>query len=290
VRCAEHGVVVAAVSWARPGAGFSHGFEDMCAWLAAHTSAATAELMRVVWRSVTAIVERVVADVTGSRDLLAGVARVGIDEIAHRRGHRYLTVVVDHDTGRLIWAAPGRDRVTVEAFFDALGPERAARITHVSADGAEWIHAALRAKAPQAVICLDAFHIPKDLTMLQRASLAGLAKLNSGVCRGYLLKEQMRATFAAKGDHGRILLAGWLVWAKHSQLPPFVKPARTIEHYKPLIVNTLVHELSNARSEATNTHLRTLTKRTYGFHTPEALIAMAMLTRGGCCPPLPGRN
>jgi len=66
--------------------------------------------------------------------------------------------------------------------------------------------------------------------------------------------------------------------------------AKTIEHYKPLIVNTLVHGLSNARAEATNTHLRTLTRRAYGFHSPEALIAMAMLTRGGCCPPLPGRD
>ncbi len=99
----------------------------------------------------------------------------------------------------------------------------------------------------------------------------------------------MRAILASKGDHGRALLAGWLAWAKRSRLEPFVKLARTIEHYKPLIVNALVHELSNARSEATNTHLRALTKRAYGFHTPEALIAMAMLTRGGCCPPLPGR-
>jgi len=117
-------------------------------WLAAHASgAAVAELLRVAWRSVTAIVEWVVADATGSRDLLAGVTRIGIDEIAHRKGHRYLTAVTDHDTGRLIWAAPGRDQATVKAFFDALGPERAARITHVSADGAEWIHAAVRSRA-----------------------------------------------------------------------------------------------------------------------------------------------
>ncbi|EUA44360.1 transposase family protein [Mycobacterium xenopi 3993] len=49
-------------------------------------------------------------------------------------------------------------------------------------------------------------------------------------------------------------------------------------------MNTLDHGLSNARSEATNTHLRALTKRAYGFHSPEALIGMAMLTRGGLCP------
>ena len=50
------------------------------------------------------------------------------------------------------------------------------------------------------------------------------------------------------------------------------------------------HGPSNARSEATNTHLRVLTRRSYGFHSPQALIAMAMLTRGDLCPPLPGRT
>ena len=56
-----------------------------------------------------------------------------------------------------------------------------------------------------------------------------------------------------------------------------------------MIGNTLDHNVTNARSEATNTHLRALTKRAYGYHSPEALIGMAMLTRGGLCPPLPGR-
>ena len=63
-----------------------------------------------------------------------------------------------------------------------------------------------------------------------------------------------------------------------------------IRRYRDLIWNTLDHGLSNARSEATNTHLRALTKRAYGFHSPDALIAMAMLTRGGLCPALPGRK
>jgi transposase len=85
--------------------------------------------------------------------------RIGIDEIAHRKGHRYLTCVVDHDTGRLVWAAPGRNTETLLKFFDALGPARSAELTHVSADGAEWIHAAVAQRAPQAVLCLDPFHV-----------------------------------------------------------------------------------------------------------------------------------
>jgi len=83
--------------------------------------------------------------------------------------------------------------------------------------------------------------------------------------------------------------AGWLSWAKHSRIPEFVKVAATIDRYRQPLLNTLDHGLSNARSEATNTHLRALTKRAYGFHSPEAMIAMAMLSRGGLCPALPGR-
>jgi transposase len=65
--------------------------------------------------------------------------------------------------------------------------------------------------------------------------------------------------------------------------------AKSIRRYRDLIHNTLDHGLSNALAEATNTHLRGLTKRAYGYHSPEALIGMALLTRGGLCPPLPGR-
>jgi transposase len=122
VRCRCHGVVVCAVPWARHGSRFTRSFEDQVAWLAVHCSkTATAQLMRIAWRTVGRICERVAAEAQRQVDLLAGLKRIGIDEISHRVGQRYLTVVVDHDSGRLVWAAAGRDRKTVEAFLDALG-------------------------------------------------------------------------------------------------------------------------------------------------------------------------
>ena len=160
VSCPEHAVVVASVPWARHDARFTTLFEDQCAWLAAHASASTvAELLRTTWRTVTGIVTRVVADLAGKTDLLDGLRRIGIDELAHRKGQRYITVVVCHDTGRIVWAKEGRNKAVVEAFFDDLGEQRAKLLTHVSADGAEWIHIPVTERAPQAVICLDAFHL-----------------------------------------------------------------------------------------------------------------------------------
>lgn len=283
VECAEHGVVVADVPWARPGARVTRAFEDTCAWLAAHTSfSVLAALLRVSWRTVAAIVARVVADLAGRVDRLDGLRRIGIDEIAHRRGHRYLTAVVDHDTGRLVWAVPGRDTATVLAFFDALCEERSTALTHVTADGAEWIHAAVTERAPQAVLGIDSFHVvawatkaldevrrglwndlrragkpdqaatlkgsrwaliknPQDLTGAQRTTLAAIQADNKTLYRAYLLKEQLRAVFATKGEQGRRLLAGWLSWARRSRLPGFIRlaatnralPAADLEHPPP---------------------------------------------------------
>lgn len=165
VRCPAHGVVVAAVPWARHGAGFTRGFEDTAAWLAVHTSrVAVAELLRVAWRTVGRMLTRVAEEAGHGVDRLAGLRRIGIDEISHRKGHRYLTVVVDHDSGRLVWAAPGHDEQTLERFFDALGEDRAGQLTHVSADAAVWIANTVARRCPAVVLCLDPFHIVRWAT------------------------------------------------------------------------------------------------------------------------------
>ncbi len=164
VRCPEHGPTVAAVPWARHGAGHTYGFDDV-AWLAVQCSkTAVCELLRIAWRTVGAIVARVWADAERRHDRFDGLRRIGIDEISYKRGHRYLTVVVDHDSGRLVWAAPGRDKATLRRFFDALGDARSAQISQVSADAADWIADVVAERCPNAVRCADPFHVVKWAT------------------------------------------------------------------------------------------------------------------------------
>ena len=163
VNCPVHGPTVRQVPWARHGAGHTRAFDAQVAWLATQCSkSAVTQLMRIAWRTVGSIITRVWADTAAGFDAFAGLTRIGIDEISYKRHHKYLTVVVDHDSGRLVWAHPGRDRATVRAFFDALqasGPGRCAQITHVSADGAEWIADVVRQRCPKAVRCADPFHV-----------------------------------------------------------------------------------------------------------------------------------
>lgn len=160
VNCPEHGPTVAEVPWARHGAGHTRAFDDTVAWLAVHTSkTAITEMLRIAWATVGAIVTRVVAEARAAVDPFDGLTRIGIDEISYKRGHRYLTVVVDHDTGRLVWAAKGHDRPTLHGFFDALGEQRCAQIQLVSCDAAEWVHEVVTSRCPNVTICLDAFHL-----------------------------------------------------------------------------------------------------------------------------------
>ena len=160
-RVADHGVVVAAVPWARHRSRFTTPFEDQVCWLAVHTSkTAVALLMRVSWRSVGGICDRVATERRGGVDLLAGLRRIGIDEVSHRKGHRYLTVVVDHDTGRLVWVArEPRTHDVVRSFLEQLGAERCEQIELVSADMALWISGPIGECCPNASLCVDPFHV-----------------------------------------------------------------------------------------------------------------------------------
>ncbi|HET7070242.1 MAG TPA: ISL3 family transposase [Nocardioides sp.] len=165
VKCPAHGVVVAHVPWARHDAGHTLAFDDQVAWLATQASKTTAtKLMRIAWRTVGAIISRVWADIETQHDRFEGLRRIGIDEISYKKGHKYLMVVVDHDRRRLVWAAPGRTSATVGEFFDLLGPERCAEITHVSADGADFIDTIVADRCPNAVRVADPFHVVKWAT------------------------------------------------------------------------------------------------------------------------------
>jgi transposase len=342
VACREHGPTVRAVPWARHGAGHTRLFDQQVAWLATQCSkSAVTELMRIAWRTVGAIITRVWADVDTLHDRFAGLRRIGIDEISYKRGYKFLTVVVDHDTGRLVWAAPGRDRATLAGFFDALGEQRSAQITHVSADGADWIADVVADRCPTAVRCADPFHVvswatdaldvvrreawnnargrrrtpaqirhkgggtgdaaaikrsryalwknPENLTTRQQAKLAWIAKTDPGLHRAYLLKEGLRLVFQLDHHEAPAALETWIGWARRCRIPAFVDLQKRIVRHKASILAAIEHGLSNGRIESVNTKIRLITRIAFGFHSPQALIAMAMLSLGGHRPHLPGR-
>jgi transposase len=132
---------------------------------------------------------------------------------------------------------------------------------------------------------------PQDLTEHQQAKLAHIQATNQPLYRAYLLKEQLRQVFAAGGEERVELLDEWLAWAARSRLTPFVELARRIRvHFRPDIVNTLTYRLSNGRIESVNTKIRLLTRIAFGFHSPDALIALVRLHLSGYQIDLPARG
>lgn len=161
VACPECGVTVRRFPWAARDSCFTYAFEDTCCWHALNMSkSACSKLMRVEWRTVGDICARVLARLEAVRPpRCEGLVRIGIDETSYKKGHKYLTVVVNHDSGAVVWCAPGHGRRVVDAFFSGLTAEQRAGIELVSADGARWIADAVAQWLPQATRCVDPFHV-----------------------------------------------------------------------------------------------------------------------------------
>jgi transposase len=162
VNCPDCGVRVEAVAFARPGARHTRAFDELVACLAQQMAKTPlSALLRVSWETVGRICARVLAERLRP-DRFDGLRRIGIDEVSYRRGHRYLTLVVDHDSGRVVWASAGaRAKESLDGFLAALGPERAAAIEAVSLDMAPGYNQAISERIPQAEICIDPFHVVK---------------------------------------------------------------------------------------------------------------------------------
>jgi transposase len=238
-------------------------------------------------------------------------------------------VVVDHDRGRLVWAAPGACEATLEQFFDTLGEPRCAKVELVSADAAEWIAAVVARRCPAAVRCADPFHVarvghrrpgpgpprglehrpqrrravarelkgarfalwknPQDLPRRQRGKLARIAVVNQRLYRAYLLKEEPRLVFKVKGPRAVALLDAWLSWARRCRIPAFVALARSVTAYRDTIVASLLHGASNARGGIGQHQAAPADPNRVRVQVPPGADRPGHAGLGGLCPQLPGR-
>lgn len=328
VDCEACGPTVAAVPWARHDTVFTRAFEDLVVHDAiVGNKNAAADRYDVSWKAVNNMCVRLAGEALDRVDLLDGLTAIAIDEVKYKKGHKYLTVVCDHVTGRVIWAHDGRSKETVGAFFDALG-DRAELLAFVTADGAGWIRDVVAERAPDAIVCLDTFHVIKwatdaldevrrvewnrlrdsgakhaakefkglrfllrrnweNLTMRQRETIWALETANRRTFRAFELKEGLRDIFALPLLQARRALDAWLAYASRSKLAPFVKLARTIRTYRTSIEATIEWRLTNGIAESNNASIGRLRTNARGFHTAQAFITMIMLDRSGIAPQLP---
>jgi transposase len=316
--CVRCGVRTELVPWAEPDSMFTRPFEEQVGYLAQRTDkTAVVELMGIAWYTVGSIVERVVGRLSPP-DRLANLRVIGVDELSYRKHHKYVTIITDHDSGKVVWAREGKSAATLDAFFVELGAARCAQLSTVTLDMSQAYIASVSAHAPQAQLVFDRFHVqrlahdaldqvrralvadnedpeqrrvlkktrfvlqknPDNLSSGERRKLADIQAKNKPLYRAYLLKDSLAAILDRRQYYvARDQLDGWLAWASRCRLAPFIRVGRTIRKHLHGILGYLNTGLSNGRAEGLNGKVRVITRRAYGLHSAQSLIAMIFL----CC-------
>ena len=161
IKCPEHGVLVADVPWAYPSSGFTKDFDLTVAWLAkCLPRSVVADYMRIDWATVGNCVSRVRDDLEPDiTRRLNGLINIGVDETSYKKGHKYITVIVNHDTNEVVWASQGHGKEVLKRFFRLLNMEQLSSIEVVTGDGAKWITECVNEFIPGADRCVDNFHV-----------------------------------------------------------------------------------------------------------------------------------
>jgi len=231
-----------------------------------------------------------------------------------------VTVVVDHERGVVVWSEKGKNADTLKAFFEELGPKRRRLIESVTIDMSKAFISAVEEMVPHATLVFDRFHVqrlvqdaldetrrdevrealtkeekkelkhtrwpllkgPWNLTDLEVKTLEELEVANKTIFRAYILKESFAGILDGRQINvARQRLAQWVTEAKDSGLAHFQRVASTVDRYMDGILEYVRTGFSNARTEGLNGKIRTITRRSFGFHSAHALISMIFLCCGG---------
>ena len=263
-----------------------------------------ARLYQCSWGTVAAAVDFVVTYGLEHRNL-SGITHIGIDEIARRKGHKYLTNVYDLKTKKLIWSGEGRSQQALRQFFEYIGPDIAKGLQGICCDMWMPYIKVIEEKAPDALLVFDKFHIvrhlmtavdqvrrdevkekgkehkqlikhsryiwlknPWNLTEKQKAKLGSLEKLNLKINRAYLLKESFRNLWSYKTiGWASKYLKQWFWWATHCRLDPIRKFAWMIRRHEENILSYFKLPINNASVEGLNNKAKIISRRAYGFRS-----------------------
>ncbi len=302
----------------------------MVRWLAQRTDrTSVATLMRCGWETVTAIINRGVAELLDARRLQA-LYRIGVDEVCCRHPHRYLTIIGDHDIGTVIDIQPGRSEQSLANFYEDQPDSIVSNIEVVSMDVSKAYTGATRTHAPQATICYDPFHIMQwvnraldrvyakaatgpgraamstpdwkatrwalragenKLSADKRALVNQIARTNRRIGRAWTLKENC-ATSTALTIHPAVPAT---ICAAGSPRPnvrinAFVGLAQRLEVYFEEVIAAIELGISNALIEGINAKIRLINARGYEHHSAQTLASMIYLCLGGLQVKLPTRT
>jgi transposase len=315
VRCDTCGIKTVGVPWARPDSGFTLLFEALVmTMISAMPVKAVARIVGEhdtrLWRMVHHYV-----DAARARGDASGVTRLAIDETAARRGQDYITLFVDIDQARVLFATEGNDAETVAAFADDLtehggDPET---ISEVCIDMSAAYIKGVGESLPEAEITFDKFHAvkiindavekvrraeqksqsllrgtryiwlrnPANLSARQRATLEGLPTRHLKTARAYQIRLAFQDLYNQPSvQDGADFLKKWYFWATHSKLDPIIDAARTVKRHWNGILRWFDSKIANGLIEGINSLVQAAKAKARGYRTTRNLIAIVYLIAG----------
>lgn len=319
--CPDHGVKVVRVPWAEPHSRFTVLFERLVIdWLLAASQSAVAQRMDLSWDEVHGIMDRAVKRGLARREA-EPVPRLGVDEKAFRKRHRYVTIVTDLDRGRVLYVAKDRKQASLDGFWGTLTEAQRDGIQAVAMDMCDAYVASTREHLPQAdeKIVFDKFHVAKHLgeavdkvrraenkvlradgddrlvgtkykwlrnadnqTADQWRDFQALRNSELKTARAWALKEQAMWLWTyVHPGTARKHFAWWYRWATHSRLPPMIAVAKTLAARLPNILTYLKHHITNAASESINSKIQWVKYTARGFRNFDNFVTAIYFHCGG---------
>ncbi len=316
VKCQECGAIgQVEVPWARSDSGFTLLFEAMVLALVREMPMrALAELVGEHDTRLWRVLHHHVQQALSEQDLSA-LKRVGIDETASRRWHRYVSLFFDLDAARMVFGTSGKDKATVVGFRQHLEEHGgvAEAIEEVACDMSPAFLKAVEEQLPEAEVVIDRFHLmkllndavdavrrqeskenpllkrtrylwlknPSNLNVQQRSRLESLRTHRLKTGRAYAMRLTFQEFFAQPDrESGEQFLKRWYFWATHSRLEPMIKAAKTIKAHWARVLNWFRYRTTNAMLEARISVLQAVKARARGYRSDRNLITMAYLLGG----------
>jgi len=314
-KCPDHGIHLVSTPWGS-GTGFTLLFEALILQLAMSMSVKKiAELVGENDTRIWRLIQRHVNNSYAVEDY-SDVKKIGIDETASKRGHNYVTVFVDMDESKVIYATEGKDSETIKRFKEEMpyhncNPQQ---IENISSDMSPAFKKGCLENFPWAVVTFDKFHVIKlmneavdkvrrmeqkfepdlkstrflwlynqdNLKQEQLEKLETLKNTNLKTAKAYQLKLTLQEIYENATDRieAMIILKKWYNWAVRCRLEPIVAFAKTLKNNWAGIINYFDTKLTNAVLEGINSIIQTVRSRARGFRNIENFIAMIYLLAG----------
>lgn len=310
VECRDCGAVrQVEVSFADPRRSYTKSFERYALELLRHmTIKDVARHLDVGWDTIKDIQKRDLSR-RYAKPKLKHLRYIAIDEIAVAKGHRYLTVVMDLESGAVVFVGDGKGADALKPFWKRLRPS-GARIEAVAMDMSGAYQAAVRANLSKAVIVFDRFHVVKlfndrlselrrqlyrEATDMQhkavlkgtrwlllknaenldekkdeKARLKEALKLNEPLAAAYYMKEDLRQFWEQPGKQfATVFLDGWIRRAAASGIKVLQQMAKTLAAHRSGLLAYYDVMISSGPMEGTNNKIKTMKRQAYGFRDLE---------------------